>query len=142
MAQIPQTRDPRTYGVIGAAMEVHATLGPGFLESVYQESLEIELALRNIPFEPQVPLLLSYKGQPLRGTFRPDLFCHESLIVELKAHVALCEVDSAQVLNYLKATCNPVGLLLNFGAPRLEWKRIVLRAPNDWSAPSAASAVG
>jgi GxxExxY protein len=119
-------RDPQTHAIIGAAMEVHSELGAGFLESVYQEALERELRSRGIPFASQVELPIMYKGERLRTTFRSDLVCHLEVVVELKSIKTLTNVDEAQLLNYLKATGLKRGLLLNFGANRLEVKRMIL----------------
>ena len=113
------------YAIVGAAMEVCNELGPGFLEAVYQEAMEIELELRRIPFVPQVPLRISYKGRTLCKEYVPDLICFGQVIVELKAIKQLTTVEDAQLLNYLKAAAKPLGLLLNFGSPRLEWKRMI-----------------
>ena len=118
-------RDPATYAVIGAAMEVHQQLGCGFLEAVYHEALAIELTLRNIPFHREVQLPVFYKGAQLQVAYRPDFLCMDRLIVELKAVDKLGGTDEAQVLNYLKATGRDVGLLLNFGTRSLEYKRFV-----------------
>jgi len=115
------------YEIVGAAMEVYYKLGRGFLEPVYQEALEIELGLRKIPFKPQGKLLLYYKGQRLRKKYVPDFICFDQIIVELKVCDGLSGREVAQLLNYLKATSNRVGLLVNFGStPRLEWRRYVL----------------
>jgi GxxExxY protein len=126
---MPQTtsesRDPQTHAIIGAAMEVHRQLGPGFLEPVYQEALAIELAARRIPFVPQMELFVYYKGQKLSCTYKPDFVCYESVIMELKALKAITGVEEAQLLNYLKATRLERGLLINFGRPSLEFKRLV-----------------
>jgi GxxExxY protein len=127
-----QEKDPRTYAVIGAAMEVHRQLGCGFLEPVYQGAMEIELAARNVPFQRQVELLISYKGQPLNCTYRADFICFDKVIVELKALAQIGGIEEAQVINYLKATGFHVGLLLNFGARSLQYKRLV------WGTPSVA----
>ncbi len=118
-------RDPRTYAIIGAAMEVHRNLGCGFLESVYQEAFAIELMDRQIPFRHEVELSIRYKGRVLARRFRADFVCFDSVIVELKALAALTGADDAQVLNYLKSTGVEVGMLLNFGDPSLQHKRLV-----------------
>jgi GxxExxY protein len=118
-------KDPRTYAIIGAAMEVHRQLGCGFLEAVYQEALEIELKRAGVPTLPQVELPIFYRGQRLNCYYIADFVCYESIIVELKALSRLSGVEDAQVLNYLKATGLEVGLLLNFGTPSLQYKRLV-----------------
>ncbi len=99
--------------VIGAAIEVHRQLGAGFLESVYEQSLAIELAERGIPFERQKPVILKYKGNVV-GDAKLDLLVGEQLIVELKAVEAIHPIHHAQVINYLKATRLELGLLINF----------------------------
>jgi GxxExxY protein len=115
------------YAIMGAAMEVHRELGSGFLESVYQEALEMELSRRQIPFESQQTVKIIYKGAVLRKEFIADLICFEKILVELKAQDGLSGKEEAQVLNYLKATGKKVGLVINFGShPKLEWKRLVL----------------
>jgi len=115
------------YAIMGAAMEVHRELGSGFLESVYQEALEVELARREIPFESQKTLKIVYKGQTLKKEFIADLICFGKIAVELKAQDSLSGKEEAQVLNYLKATGLKLGLVINFGShPKLEWKRLVL----------------
>ncbi|ASB51217.1 GxxExxY protein [Alkalitalea saponilacus] len=114
-----------TYAINGAAMEVHKELGCGFLEGVYQEALQIELKLRDIPFIAQHPLKIKYKGQTLIKSYIPDFLCFDSIIVELKALSELNSEHEAQVFNYLKATNKKVGLLINFGKPSLQFKRIV-----------------
>ncbi len=114
------------YAIIGAAMDVHRELGSGFLESVYQEAMEIELSHRQIPFESQLAVKVVYKGDVLKKEFIADLICFGKIIVELKAQDALSGKEEAQVLNYLKATGIKVGLIINFGShPKLEWKRLV-----------------
>jgi GxxExxY protein len=118
--------DPRTYSIIGAAMEVHRQLGCGFLEPVYQEALAIEFNKRHIPFVREVKLPLEYKGQPLETKYCADFICFNSVVVELKALARTSGTEEAQLINYLKATGNEVGLLINFGARSLEHRRFVL----------------
>jgi GxxExxY protein len=115
------------FAVVGVAMEVYWQLGPGFLESIYQEALEIELHSRAIPHESQKHLTVLYKGRRLKKSYTADLVCYGQVIVELKAINRLSELEVAQLLNYLKATGIHVGLLFNFGSrPKLEWKRLVV----------------
>jgi len=118
-------RDVRTHAIIGAALEVHRILGPGFLEAVYQEALGKELGLRNIPFRMQCEIPVFYKGDKLSTAYRADFICFDSVILELKAIRQLTAVDEAQVLNYLKASGLRFALLLNFGAPSFQQKRFV-----------------
>ena len=114
------------FAIVGACFEVYNDKGCGFLEAVYQEYLELELAQRDIPFQPKKPLTLTYKGQTLRQTYEPDLVCYDKIIVELKAASELDDAHRAQVHNYLKATGYRLGILVNFGHhPGLEHERIV-----------------
>lgn len=107
-------------------MHVYNTLGPGFLEAVYQEALELELAKRNIPYEREKELSISYNGVVLKQTYRADFVCYGNIIVELKAVAHLDDTHRSQVFNYLKATGYELGLLLNFGnADGLEFERKV-----------------
>jgi GxxExxY protein len=119
-------RDPRTHAIIGAAMEVHGQLGCGYLEPVYQQALAMELASRSIPHRREVELSVVYKGQPLDATYRMDFVCYGSVVVEVKALPKVTSIEEAQLINYLKASGHEVGLLLNFGASSLGWKRMVL----------------
>lgn len=114
-----------TRAIIGAAMEVHRTLGHGFLEAVYEAALAHELSLRGIPYERQKRLMVTYKGQVV-GEYVADFVVDGKVIAELKATKGLTEVDEAQLINYLRATGLRVGLLLNFGTPSLEHRRRVV----------------
>ena len=118
-------RDPETYAVIGAAMEVHRLLGHGFLEAVYQEALALELTARMIPFRREVAVPIFFKSQRLECSYRADFVCFENVVVELKAISQLTGVDEAQTINELKATGLSRALLINFGTPSLEYKRLV-----------------
>ena len=120
--------DPKTYTIIGAAMEVHRRLGAGFLEAVYQEALEIEFAHRSIPHRREVRLPIIYRGRTLETDYVADFIGFESVIVEVKALSELSPAHHAQVINYMKATGHAIGLVLNFGAPRLEYRRLILSA--------------
>ncbi len=114
------------YRIIGAAMKVHSLLGFGFLESVYQEALGIEMSRRGIDFEREAPLPIMYDGILLTQSFRADFVCCDDIIVETKAVEALTNAHRAQVINYLHATGCRLGILINFGSHgKLEWERIV-----------------
>ncbi len=114
-----------TYKIIGACFEVYKELGAGFLESVYQEALELEFQLQQIPFESQSTLRLRYKGHQLKQTYIPDFVCMGKIIVELKAVSKLAPEHHAQAQNYLKATGLRLALLVNFGHyPKLQYERI------------------
>jgi GxxExxY protein len=131
-------RDPQTYAIIGACMEVHNELGPGFLEAVYQEALEIELTRREIPFIREMPLVSWFTGVPLKTRYDADFFCYDSVILELKAQSELIPKNEAQTIHYLKATRCERGLLVNFGAPQLEYRRMILtQAKKDLAADGA-----
>lgn len=122
-------RDPQTHAIIGAAMEVHQQLGPGFLEAVYQESMAIEFTERGISYQRELDVPVFYKGRRLSCTYRADFVCYESVIVELKALQGLTGQEEGQILNYLKATHLERGMLLNFGRPSLEFKRFIFQNP-------------
>lgn len=115
------------YKIQGAVFDVYREMGCGFLEAVYQECLEKELGIRQIPFVAWPELHLSYKKHPLKQIYRPDLLCYEKVIVELKAAKDLVPEYEAQLVNYLKAATFKVGLLVNFGSyPKAMIKRFVL----------------
>jgi GxxExxY protein len=111
--------DRLAYAVNGAALEVHRRLGPGFLESVYEEALGVELELRGIPSQRQVPITVMYKGRPV-GDSRLDLLIDGKLVVELKAVDSLLPIHHAQVISYLRATGLPLALLINFNGLMLK----------------------
>ena len=106
-----------------AVFEVHNTLGPGFLEGVYEDALAYELELRGIPFECQKSVTVSYKGRTV-GTHRLDLVVDGKILLELKAVVALTDVFRQQTLSYLKSTGLKLGILINFGTRRVNYVRI------------------
>jgi GxxExxY protein len=124
-ATVASGRDPQTFAILGAAIEVHRQLGSGFLEPVSQEALAIELRNQSVPFEREVALPVLYKGSQLPCTYKADFVCFGEIIVELKALAALSTREQAQMLNYLKATGLRRGLLINFGGSRIESKRMV-----------------
>ena len=118
--------EQESFKIIGACMEVHKELGAGFLESVYQEALAIELSQQTIPFEKEKELSLAYKGTRLLKKYIADFICYNKIILEIKALNLLTSEHEAQILNYLKATGLRLGLLVNFGSPSLMHKRLVL----------------
>lgn len=113
------------YAIVGAAMEVHRVLGRGFLEAVYQEAMGLELTERSIPHKPQVELRIHYKSHPLKKFYIADFVAFDKVIVEIKAIEQISSLEESQLLNYLKATDFEAGVLINFGANSLEWKRLV-----------------
>ncbi|MBC8206020.1 MAG: GxxExxY protein [Kiritimatiellales bacterium] len=115
------------YQLMGAAFEVYNEQGCHLSEDIYQASMEQELAMRGLPFDPQRHLNVFYKGIKLEPKFIPDLFVFDEIIVELKAVKKLLPEHEAQLINYLAITGKKVGYLINFGHQgSLEWKRIVL----------------
>lgn len=115
-----------SFRIVGAAMAVHQELGCGFLEAVYAEAFELELESRGIPFQREAKLSIVYKGTVLNKRYEADFICYDKVIVELKALQMLESSHEAQVLNYLKASGLKLGILINFGAPSLQTKRLVL----------------
>jgi len=114
------------YKIVGACMEVHKTLGAGFLEPVYQEALAIEFKKQRIPFEQEKELKIPYKDVVLKKRYIADFVCYNKIIVETKALNGLISDHIAQTLNYLKATNFKLGILVNFGERSLKYERIVL----------------
>ena len=115
------------YDFMAAAFEVYNEMGNGFLEEVYHETLELELATRHIPFATKARLSLCYKGRPLQKHYEADLIVAGEIVIELKAVKTLSPEHEAQLINYLQSTRKRVGYLVNFGSfPKLEWKRFVL----------------
>ncbi len=115
------------YKLMGAAFEVFNQLGYGIAEEVYQQSLEIELTLRDIPFQSKGQLAVFYKGQALETHYKPDLFAFGGIVVELKAVTELISEHEAQLFNYMRIARQPVGYLVNFGHKgELQWKRFIL----------------
>lgn len=112
--------DPLTHAIIGAAIEVHRLLGPGLLESTYEECLCLELTLRDIPFERQVPLPIVYKSMTLLRAYKPDLLVDKAVIVELKTVEKILPVHESQIITYLRLSGLERGLLLNFNAVPLK----------------------
>lgn len=112
---------------MGAAFEVHNVQGGGLLEEIYQQSLEVELELRDIPFRRKEELKVHYKGRVLDKRYTPDLFVHGRIVVELKSVSTLAPEHEAQLMNYMRITRSPIGYLINFGPiGKLEYKRFIL----------------
>jgi GxxExxY protein len=130
-------RDPQTYAIIGAAMAVHRELGVGFLEAVYCEALAIEFESKAITFRREAPLKITYRGQTLSTVYRVDFICFESIVVEAKSLMRLSAQEESQIINYLKASRVERGLLLNFGALRLEYRRFLFSQINLRSSASS-----
>jgi len=112
-----------SYKIIGCCFEVYNELGPGFLEAVYQEALSIEFQKQGVLFIPQAEMNIYYKGIQLKKKYYPDFLCYDDIVLEIKAEENLSPADQAQILNYLKGTKKPLGLLVNFGAAKLQYKR-------------------
>ena len=130
--QTTNTYDQELYAIIGAAMEVQNELGEGFLELVYHDALNVELGLRGIPYETEKQIAIHYKGKPLERIYKADLVCYGNVVLELKSVEKLKAEHTAQLLNYLKATGMPMGVLINFGEKPLRYKIV----PNYIGAPN------
>ena len=115
------------YAIVGAAIEVHKTLGRGFLEPVYQEAMEIESKIRKVPFTAQPPVKIHYKNHVLTKFYVTDFIFYDKIVVEIKALDRLTSKEESQILNYIKATGYRVGVLINFGSRgKLEWSRFAV----------------
>lgn len=112
---------------MGAAFEVHREIGGGLSEEIYQESFEWELGLQQIAFQSKAELRVYYKGHLLNKRYIPDLYAFNDIVVELKAVRGLTSEHEQQLLNYMHITKKPLGYLINFGPPSLEWKRYILQ---------------
>ena len=121
--------DPQTYAIIGAAMEVHRELGCGYLEAVYRAALTLEFEARALAFADEWSIPIRYKERPLPLGYRADFVCFGEVLVEVKALDGLGPVEQAQVLNYLKGANLHRAVLLNFGTPSLQYRRIVRKLP-------------
>ena len=113
------------YQIIGAAIAVHNELGSGMREIVYGDALEIEFKLRGIPFQREQTFNVVYKGVELQHKFKCDFICFKNIIVELKAEKGLTDIDRSQIINYLKITKYPLGILINFGESSLKYERYI-----------------
>ena len=119
--------EDESYVIRGVVYEVYREMGCGFLEAVYQECMEKELARQKVPFESQKELRLTFKGEPLKQTYKPDFICYGKIIVEIKAVKQLTADFRAQLVNYLKGTKFQLGFLVNFGSyPKATIERFVL----------------
>lgn len=114
-----------SFKIIGACMKVHRSLGAGFLEAVYEEALEKEFLIQNIPFKRQLKLELYYENEKLKKQYRADFVCHDAIVLEIKAVSHIPDIFYAQLKNYLKCTKMELGMLINFGMPSLTYKRII-----------------
>ncbi len=125
---IPGKLDDYARKIVNAAYQVHSTLGPGLLESVYETAMGVELAQRSIPFQRQVAVPVEYKSETIQAGLRVDIWVDRSVIIELKAVERLLALHQAQLLTYMKLTGNRLGILINFNTPRIKEgiRRLVL----------------
>ena len=119
-------RENETYKIIGICMEVHRNLGPGLLEVIYKDALEVEFKENNIPFEREKEYSIEYKGKILPHKFYADFVINEDIILEVKAIKEFSSEHIAQILNYIKLSNSEVGLLVNFQTKSLQYKRYVI----------------
>jgi len=119
-------RQNETYKIIGICMEVHKNLGPGLLEIIYKDALEIEFKENNIPFEREKEYSIEYKGKILPHKFYADFIINESIVLEVKAIKEFSSEHIAQILNYIKLSSSEIGLLINFQTKSLQYKRYIL----------------
>ncbi|MCC9063371.1 GxxExxY protein [Flavobacterium piscisymbiosum] len=119
-------REKETYKIIGICMEVHNNLGPGLLEIVYKDALEIEFRENNIPFEREKEYSIEYKGKILPHKFYADFIINEDIVLEVKAIKEFSSEHIAQILNYIKLSGSELGLLINFQTKSLQHKRFIL----------------
>jgi GxxExxY protein len=119
-------REKETYKIIGICMEVHKNLGPGLLEIVYKDALELEFKENNIPFEREKEYSIEYKGIILPHKFYADFIINEDIVLEVKAIKEFSSEHIAQILNYIKLSSSEVGLLINFQTKSLQYKRYIL----------------
>ncbi len=114
-----------SYNIMNAVFEVHNELKYGFLEPIYQEALEKEFSLQNIPFKREALIDIYYKGEKLDKYYKADFICYNEIVLELKALSDINSDHESQLINYLKATNKKLGILINFGKPKLQYKRII-----------------
>lgn len=131
------TENELTERIIGSAIEVHRRIGPGLLESIYAECMAMELTLRGVRFQREVPVPVEYRGQRVAAEMKIDLLVDQSVVVELKAVERLLPVHDAQLLTYLRLTHRSVGLLINFNVPVL--KSGLRRLVNNFNLCASAS---
>jgi GxxExxY protein len=114
------------YQIIGCCMEVHNQLGGGFREAVYQEALELEFIEQDLPYEREKKMRIKYKKQILKKKYFADFLCFDEVIIELKAVTEITNIHKGQIFNYLKASDKRLGMLINFGPEKLEYKRFII----------------
>ena len=115
------------YQIIGAAMNVHKELGPGFLEAVYQEALEIEFTIKKISYTSQPKIQIFYRNRKLKKYYGPAFLAYDTIVIEIKAMKTLSAIEEAQILNSTKCCKKDLGLLINFGETSLKWKRYITK---------------